>query len=98
MIEHARRLRAYERYVPIWQRVLAFGLAAFEGVLIAMFATSSELREAVFAEPPAFVLGLAGLVGAAGFLWVAMLGGDLRGRHPDLLLDAEEKRTSEGDT
>lgn len=90
VVKLARRLRAYEKYVPIWQRVAPFVMAIYMGVIIGCFLAYSEVRDALFAEMPAFILGVAALVGITGYLWVAILGGDLRGRDPDALLEADE--------
>lgn len=90
----ARRLRAYETYVPLMHRVLPFVWAVIWGVLITCFIVYPNLRDALLAEMPAFIMGIAGLVGATGYLSIAIMGGDLRGRDPDALLAREEARAS----
>jgi hypothetical protein len=86
----ARRLRAYEKFVPLWHRVLPFAMAVVWGILITIFIVDPQVRTATLGEQPAIALGIAGLVGTIGYLWVAMAGGDLHGRDPDVLLAEEE--------
>lgn len=86
----ARRLRAYEKYVPIWHRVLPFVMAVVWGGLITTFIVDPDARTALIEETPVFALGIGGFLATIGYLWVAMAGGDLRGRDPDVLLTQEE--------
>lgn len=88
----ARRLRAYEKFVPLWQRVVPFALTAFWGVLVTLFILVPENRDAAFAEMPAFIMGIGGLMLTIVYFVIAIRGGDMGGRDPDVMLDKEEGR------
>lgn len=87
----ARRLRLYEKHVPVWHKVYPFSLAILYGVMIAWFIADEPSRNALLAETPAFILGIGSLVGSIGYLYVAIAGGDMHGRSPEQL-EAREKR------
>jgi hypothetical protein len=91
----ARRLRAYEKFVPMWQRVAPFVVALYTGALVGGTIALPEVRDALFEEVPIVILGIGSLIGVSGFLYVAIRGGDLRGRDPDFLLKAEEEQVPE---
>lgn len=90
----ARRLRAYEKFVPLWQRIAPFVMALYTGALVGGIIAFPEVRDALFEEVPILILGIGTLIAVSGYLYVAIRGGDLRGRDPDSLLKAEEAQAA----